>query len=262
MMEVAPRSTRWFFPLGSWQQVPMEQVQDTFREQFAVHGLPEQIHVDNGHPWGQHYGLPQALALWWIGLGIRVTWNRPNTPQDNGVAERSQGVTTQWAEPQRCRSVEQLQEHVTAANTIQREQYPAVAGKTRLEAYPELRVGGRAYDPEREEEQWDLERVCRFLSRRAWQRRVDRAGQISLYDRPYSAGKSRRGEEVTVRFAGPTREWVLYDESDQEIRRWPAEQITQERIVALAVTHERYLAKFGEGAQPADAPPGGQPSVG
>lgn len=234
--------------------MPVEAVQEAFRQVFARHGMPAELHVDNGHPWGQHAGLPQALALWWIGWGIRVTWSRPNTPQDNGVVERVQGVTARWAEPEQCANVATLQARATAAGTIQRECYPAVGQQSRSAAYPELRAGGRPYEREREEQQWELERVCRYLARKAWERRVDAAGQISLYDRPYSAGRSRKGEAVTVRFDGATKEWVLYAESDEEIRRWPAEQITRERIVGLAVAHERYRAKFGEGAKPPVAP--------
>jgi hypothetical protein len=240
----------------------VEAVQEAFRKVFHQWGLPALIRIDNGHPWGRHYGLPQGLPLWWMGLGIRVHWNPPNTPQENGVVERTQGVTARWVEPHQCPSVEQLQARATAAGTIQREYYPAVGKQSRLAAYPGLLAGGRAYDPATEEEQWDLERVCDYLARRAWERRVDAAGQVSLYDRPYSAGRSRKGEAITVRFDGATKEWVLYAESDEEIRRWPAEQITRERIVGLAVTHERYLSKFGKGGQPEDGPPGGQPCVG
>lgn len=240
----------------------MEQVQEAFREQFAQWGLPQAIRVDNGIPWGRHYGLPQALGLWCIGLGIRMIWNPPNRPQCNGVVERSHGRTARWAEPTQCRGVAELQARVSEADLLQREYYPAVGGQPRAVAYPGLQAGGRPYDREAEEQLWELERIYHYLERQVWERQVDAAGQISLYDRPYSAGKARAGQKVTVRFDGQTREWVLYEKAGQEIRRWPAEQITRERILALAVTHERYRSKFGKGAQPAAVPSGGQPSVG
>lgn len=56
---------------------------------FEKYGLPEQINVDNGNPWGNSKLLPYtALTVWLMQLGIRVTHSRPRHPQTNGKCER------------------------------------------------------------------------------------------------------------------------------------------------------------------------------
>jgi hypothetical protein len=108
------------------------------RDAFTEWGLPDRIRLDNGHPWGSWNDLPRALALWLIGLGVGVIWNDPCCPEENGTVERTQGVTQQWAEPQRCPGRAQLAPRLEWAVRMQREAYPALRGRTRLEAHPEL----------------------------------------------------------------------------------------------------------------------------
>jgi hypothetical protein len=108
------------------------------RRVFTRWGLPERIRVDNGHPWGSASDLPRDLALWWIGLGIGLIWNRPWRPPQNGTGERDQGVTQGWVEAWKCRDHEQLRVQLAWASRVQREEYPAINGRPRIEAYPPL----------------------------------------------------------------------------------------------------------------------------
>lgn len=56
---------------------------------FKTYGLPKQINVDNGNPWGNSKLLPfTSLTVWLMQLGIRVTHSRPRHPQTNGKLER------------------------------------------------------------------------------------------------------------------------------------------------------------------------------
>jgi transposase InsO family protein len=56
---------------------------------FEKYGLPRQINVDNGNPWGNSKLLPYtALTVWLMQLGIWVTHSRPRHPQTNGKCER------------------------------------------------------------------------------------------------------------------------------------------------------------------------------
>jgi transposase InsO family protein len=195
--------------------------------------------VDNGAPWGKRSDLPSPFALWLIGLGVEMIWNPPGRPQHNGVVERGQGTTRRWAEPEQCQSVAQLQENLDRVVRFQRDIYPALAGQSRSAAHPQLAAGGRPYDPAREAEQWQLERVCRWLEQGVWRRRGDKSGKIYLYNWGYYAGERRARQWVSVRFDGSTREWVLLADEGQEIRRYAAQQITAERIVSLDVTHQK-----------------------
>ena len=102
-MSVPGRSCRpSFSPQGHFNQVPLGQVQQQLRAGFRRWGLPEALRVDNGSPWGSWSDLPPPLALWLVGLGLRLLWNPPRRPQANGVVERSHGVAQAWAEPRRC----------------------------------------------------------------------------------------------------------------------------------------------------------------
>lgn len=57
---------------------------------FRRYGLPEQINVDNGNPWGSvfEHGPYTTFGIWLIQLGIKLTHSRPHHPQTNGKIER------------------------------------------------------------------------------------------------------------------------------------------------------------------------------
>ena len=209
------------------------------RRTFQRWGLPQRLRVDNGHPWGSRNDLPRELALWVIGLGVAVIWNRPRCPRMNGVVERSQGVTQQWVEPQTLSDPSQLQPRLDWAIRIQREVYPSIEGQNRLVAFPELATPQRIYRIEREDELWSLKYVDEFLNRGVWRRKVNRSGQISLYHWNYTVGKPWRGQEVNVQFDPSARDWVVTDGQGRELHRFPADQITAERIRGLNVSHRR-----------------------
>src|SRR4051794_34359624 len=162
-----------FSPLGTWARVGAEAVQKALRRAFARWGLPGRLRVDNGTPWGATGGLPTALALWLIGLGVEMIWNPPRRPRRNGVVERFQDVGQDWAEPATCASAAELQARLDAADRIQRDEYPALGGRSRRAAYPGLAHSGRPYRRRHEARQWDLARVLRWLSGHAVPRRVD-----------------------------------------------------------------------------------------
>jgi hypothetical protein len=232
------------------------------RRTFTQWGLPRCLRVDNGHPWGSWSDLPRDLALWVIGLGITVSWNHPRCPEENGVVERTNGVTEGWVEPSRCADARQLRDRLVWAVQIQRAVYPAIRGRSRLEAYPQLLTPPRPYRPEHEAALWDEQRVYAFLASQVWTRRADRVGQIWLYNRGYMTVAQCKGCDVTVRFDPQAREWVILDVRGQEVRRHPAVQLTRERIIALDVTHRRVRKSEDNGVQPDGGSEGVQPDGG
>jgi hypothetical protein len=204
--------------------------------------------VDNGYPWGSRHDLPGPLALWLIGLGIEMVWNLPRRPQDNGLVERGQQTTQRWGEPWSCRDPAQLQTHLDAAVVVQRRHYPALRGRSREAVYPQLLTNPRRYDPDQEARQWDLARVGAYLSQGTWARRVDGAGTLSLYNRSYYLGRPYAGQVVQVRFDATLWEWAVQDAAGHPLRRWPATQLTRERICALDVAGHRPSPPPSEGA--------------
>lgn len=212
-----------------------------FRRVFRRWGLPRSIRVDNGHPWGLNRGLPPALALWLIGLGVAVEWITPGQPQQNGHVERGNGVTQQWAEPGKCSTCVRMQARLDQECEIQRERYPSVAGMSRAEAYPGLRHSGRPYRLRDEGRAWDLSRVDGFLAGLTLYRRANARGAIWLYGEGRSLGRPHRGKEVRVGFDATSRQWVVTDLQGEELKRLPAPELSRERILALEVgqTHSR-----------------------
>jgi hypothetical protein len=210
-------------------------VQQALREQFEQWGLPARIRVDNGAPWGSGADLPPPLALWWVGLGIGVIWNHPHCPKENAKVERCNGTVNRWGEPEQCPDLAAWAKRLQWVGKVQREEYPAVRGQSRMAAYPGLQAGSRPYTAAREPEHWELERVSTFLAAGLWPRQVSTSRQISLYGQAYRVGKAQPGERVWVQFDAATREWVVQGSDGSELARHPAAQITAERISALEV---------------------------
>jgi hypothetical protein len=208
-------------------------VQAAFRRVFTRWGLPGRLQVDNGLPWGCKGDLPSALALWLVGLGIAVQWSRPCVPQDNGVVERSMRTGTAWANPGTCRDRHEVQRRLDAMDLIQREEYPALAGKTRMSVWPELRHSGRAYSRQWEKGNWDFQAALTRLGCFAVGRRVSKQGRVSLYDRPYTVGVSLADQEVLVQFSPERRGWIVSDRRDCQVRAIAASTVTRENIVTL-----------------------------
>lgn len=206
-----------------------------FRGVFRRWGLPGTIRIDNGHPWGLNSGLPPALALWLIGLGVSLEWIPPGQPQRNGHIERGNGVTQQWAEPKECSTRAQLQSRLNKECEVQRERYPSIAGRSRLEMYPGLRHSGRPYNTGDEARTWELSRVDDFLAELTLHRRANSRGVIWLYGEGRCLGRAHRGKEVQVRFDKASRQWVANDFQGQELKRLPAPELSRERILKLDV---------------------------
>lgn len=64
-------------------------VRDRLVAIFRIYGLPFEMLMDNGSPWGDAGGQPYTvLTVWLIRLGVGVTHGRPYHPQTQGKDER------------------------------------------------------------------------------------------------------------------------------------------------------------------------------
>jgi hypothetical protein len=236
-MSAAARSYRpRFSPQEHWSSVAVTAVQAVLRQTFARWGRPLRFRVDNGVPWGSSGDLPTELALWLLGMAVDTVLNPPRRPQDNGVVERSQGTGKRWAEPGACADVAQLQQRLQDMDLIQREEYPSVQGRSRLEAYPELKHSGRAYSRTWERQHWSHEAVLAHLAGYAVVRKVDKSGTVSLYNHNHYVGKLHVGKLVYVMVDPQRQEWLFTDEHGQQLRTQPADQLSKQRIQTLTVT--------------------------
>ncbi len=239
MNAVAPSCGPRFSPQRYWVQVDPALVQEDLRQAFARWGRPQSLRVDNGSPWGSAGDWPTDLALWLIGLQIGMHWNPPRSPQDNGVVERSQGTGKRWGEPQTCQDAAELQRRLQEMDHIQREVYPSIQGQSRWQAFPELQQVQRPYSRGWEKRHWDLEPVLAHLADYTVVRRVDRKGQVSLYNRNHYVGKPYAGWDICVSVDPTDREWVFATTEGTQLRRKAAEELTRERVMKLQVTNRR-----------------------
>lgn len=217
-------------------------MQAVLRTWFAQWGLPEELRLDNGAPWGAAgRDFPPDLALWLLGLGLGLVWNAPCHKQGNAVIERDHGVCQRWVEAHTCQSAAELQARLDYFTTLQRERYPSCAGQSRLARYPALAAGGRPYDPAREGAQWQERRVWRWLGEHVWSRRVDKVGRISLANRAVGVGKAWAGQTVTVRLAirGGRPVWCIRATDGTRLRQQPAPELSRQRLRTLDVSCRR-----------------------
>ena len=216
--------------------MPVAAAREALRDAFERWGLPGALRLDNGYPWGHPAGLPTALALWLAGRGVGLLFNAPRRPRDNGVVERSHGVTAAWAEPGTCAGPAELQARVDDLDRLQREEYPARAGRTRRQLFPGLGSPRRPYRRAAEAGQWREDGARAHLAARVARRRVDAQGKVTVYARPYHVGVVHRGRDALVQYDPQAGAWLFTDARGVQWCRLPAEQITRERILALDIS--------------------------
>jgi hypothetical protein len=216
--------------------VPLAAIRDVLREAFGVWGLPQGLRLDNGYPWGNGTGLPTALALWVAGLGVALRFNPPRHPQDNGVVERSHGVTTAWSEPWTCPNAAALQQRIAELDYIQREEYPVQGGRSRRQLFPGLEQPWRPYPTAGEATSWQEDLARAYLAEHLARRQVDVQGKVTVYARSYYVGRIHRGQEALVQYDPDEGVWVFADTQGVQWCRHLAEQITRERLLALDIS--------------------------
>jgi len=172
-----------------------------------------------------------------MGLGIAPLWNHPHTPKENALVERFNGLVTPWAEPSRCADLAEFEARMAWVVKVQREVYPGVGGRSRLACYPALGVCARPYQASEEASLFAMEPVTRYLAQGRWVRLVGKAGQITLYNRTYGVGRASAGRQVYVGFDAQACAWVVQNPDGAELARHRAEEITQDRICRLQVSH-------------------------
>lgn len=218
-----------------WNDTPASASQDRLRQCFRRWGMPTTLRLDNGYPWGTWNALPTALGLWVSGLGIALHYNDPRQPRQNGVVERSHGVSERWVEPATCQQAEELQGRVDEMDEMQRSAYPR-QGESRMERYPELRHSGRPYSEPWEESHWDLVKAREYLAGHAASRRVSKKGQVGVYAKRYQVGRLNAEKQAWVQYDPQGNEWLFGDSNGVIWCRHGAEQITPQQIRSLRVS--------------------------
>lgn len=209
------------------------------RRHWSRWGLPGAYRVDNGYPWCSTGGLPTAFALWLLGLGLRMLWNHPHCPEENGCIERSMGTTKRWVGPARRGDIDEFRRSVAREDYVQREVFPSIGGLSRRAAFPGLLHSGRGYAEGIEEHLWDIEPVWRWLGGCQVRRKVAPSGKISVYDWGRLVGKEHSGQQVWLGLDAQAQEWVVTSQAGAELCRLPALEISRANILNLCVSRPR-----------------------
>jgi len=190
--------------------------------------------VDNGRPFGDpQLELIPPLALWLIGLGIQVIWNRPRTPQDNAKVERCQGVLANWTEFEKCKDTFDLQIRLWQQAHFYNYDFPIPRKKyrKRIELFPNLGFTGVPWNPA----DFKLQRVLNLLAKANWERKVSTNGQITMYAQRFSVGTSYKHQQVSIQLCPLENAWQVYDDQANLIKAVPT-TITKEEIWNLILS--------------------------
>jgi len=203
-------------------------------EVFTKWGCPKALRVDNGEPFGSpEPSTTPALALWMIGHQVKMTWNKPGCPQQNGVVERMQRTSAAWAEIKKCTSIEQVQKRLDQAALIQREQYPVsrLQGKTRFEAFPQVKQIFRPCN----NQQFKPQLVYDFLGQKVFTRKSSNAGQITHMGHRINLGAKNKKLAVSLKLNPKTVVWEIFNPNGLCIKQEPADYLKPKRILNLSV---------------------------
>ena len=89
-LTIADSCSRFVFAAKGLKQGTFRNTKIVFTNIFREYGLPEQIHTDNGPPFGsiRSLGRLSRLSVWFMELGIKPVFSDPAHPEQNGRHER------------------------------------------------------------------------------------------------------------------------------------------------------------------------------
>ena len=169
-------------------------VQMALIEAFRRYGLPWEMLMDNGSPWGGEFFT--RLTIWLMRLGVIITHGRPSHPQTQGKEERFHrtlraevmGAAMPWDLPQCQQRFDQWRDIYNTQRPHESLQMNTPASRYQISArsFPET-LPEIEYAPE--------DKV----------RRVQAEGWISFQGRDIRVSKALRGQPVAFR-ADPQRD--------------------------------------------------------
>jgi len=89
-LTIADSKSRFLFTAKGHYQETLKAAKAEFTRVFRIFGIPEQIHTDNGSPFGSVRTIQRftQLSYWFIELGITPVFSDPAHPEQNGRHER------------------------------------------------------------------------------------------------------------------------------------------------------------------------------
>lgn len=230
-----------FFPYARINQVPTCLIRDTLICIFKKWGKPKAIRVDNGEPFGSSDpSTTTELALWLIGYGIHVIWNKPGCPQQNGKVERNQSTSKRWSEILTCTNFEMGQKRLDEAARVQRDDFPVsrLKNKTRKDVFEQLYHILRPW----KDQDFDPNRVYSFLKTKKYVRKVSSNKQITHFGHQPHIGTSYKGQYVSLRLETIEQNqeqsilnWLVYDAAGKFIKKIDASYLSKQNLLNFNV---------------------------
>jgi len=89
-LTIADSKSRFLFTAKGHYKETLKSAKSEFTKVFRKFGIPEQIHTDNGSPFGSVRAIQRftQLSYWFIELGIMPVFSDPAHPEQNGRHER------------------------------------------------------------------------------------------------------------------------------------------------------------------------------
>ncbi len=89
-LTIADSKSRFLFTAKGHYKENLKSAKSTFTKVFRTYGIPQQIHTDNGSPFGSVRAIQRytQLSYWFIELGIAPVFSDPAHPEQNGRHER------------------------------------------------------------------------------------------------------------------------------------------------------------------------------
>lgn len=216
-------------------------MQDACRECFATWGLPDILRTDNGTCFMGNYAqthLPSAFTLWLVGLGVIHETIPKGKVTQNGCVERfNRTYNNLVLRDGPFEGLQQVRDVSRCTVDFLNQHYPSRAGHCRgrapLTAHPEAKIPRRLYQPDREHDVFDLQRVDRYLAQFCWQRRTDMVGKVSLADQDYYVGKPNKGRVLDVTFEPKDRTMSFCIPDGEQVLRAPARGLDPKQITQI-----------------------------
>jgi transposase InsO family protein len=89
-LTIADSKSRFLFTAKGHYKENLQSAKQEFIKFFRMYGIPKQIHIDNGSPFGSVAAIQRytRLSYWFIELGISPIYSDPARPDQNGRYER------------------------------------------------------------------------------------------------------------------------------------------------------------------------------
>ena len=89
-LTIADSRSRFLFTAKGHYKETLKSAKAEFTKVFRKYGIPEQMHTDNGSPFGSVRAIQRftQLSYWFIELGIMPVFSDPAHPEQNGRHER------------------------------------------------------------------------------------------------------------------------------------------------------------------------------